>query len=368
MPKFDSTPYTQLTTPARGDIQGVIKDISETLPENQTKYAALEDLMKYGAWASKVRTVTATGAVILLDTDPIFIEINPNGSNRDVNFPAKGDDNHGYFVHHVGSANTLTLKRSGGATITTLVSGEIKYIKPSTASDFSMLSGMDNRSTYIDGMEIIWNSATSLSVGTGACYAENGNLINITSTLTNSGLSLGSNTWFHLYVYLSSGAPAFEILTTAPAAWKGTAFSKTGDTSRRYVGSVKTDGSGNVYNFEHNPISNLIVYRKQALTVSPFRCLTNGTATSATSVSLASLVPVTGKSALLSCFNTDVTQAVFVGVATLTTSAFSLAMNGNQRNQVPFMPMDASQVIYYLYGSAPSSGLYIEIYGYSFLR
>lgn len=139
MPQFDGSPYTQLTNPARGDLQGVIKDISETQPENQTKYAALEDLVKYGSWASKLLSVTASGSVTLLDTDPMFVEIDPNGSNRDVNFPAKGNDNHGYFVHHVGSANTLTLKRSGGATITTLTAGDIKYIKPSTANDFSEL-------------------------------------------------------------------------------------------------------------------------------------------------------------------------------------------------------------------------------------
>ena len=141
MPQFDGTPYTQLTTPARGDIQGVIKDVSEALPEDQTKFAALEDLLKYGAWASKVRSVTASGAVTLVDTDPIFIEINPNGADRDVNFPAKGDDNHGYFVRHSGGANTLTLKRSGTATITTLAAGEAKYIMPSTLNDFSALAG-----------------------------------------------------------------------------------------------------------------------------------------------------------------------------------------------------------------------------------
>lgn len=141
MPQFDGSPYTQLTTPARGDVQGVIKDISEALPENQTKYAELQDLLKFGAWASKILAVTASGSVTLADTDPAFVEIDPNGSNRDVNFPAKGNDNHGYFVHHVGSANTLTLKRSGGATITTLAVGEIKYIKPSTTHDFSAQTG-----------------------------------------------------------------------------------------------------------------------------------------------------------------------------------------------------------------------------------
>lgn len=146
MPKFDNTPYTQLTTPARGDVQGVIKDVSESLPENQTKYATQEDLHQFGSWASKVRSVTASGTVTISNTDPMFVEIDPNGSDRDVNFPAKSDDNHGYYMRHSGSSNTLTLKRSGGATITTLSAGEVKYVMPSTLNDFSTQTG--GASTY----------------------------------------------------------------------------------------------------------------------------------------------------------------------------------------------------------------------------
>lgn len=136
MPNFDGAPYTQLTAVSRGDIQGVIKDISETQPESQTKFAAFEDILKYGPWASKVLTVTASGTINLLDTDPFFVEIDPNGSNRDVNLPVKGNDNHAYIIRHVGSANTITVKRSGGLAISTLKSGDLKYIKPSAAHDF----------------------------------------------------------------------------------------------------------------------------------------------------------------------------------------------------------------------------------------
>lgn len=145
--QFDDSPYTQLTSPARGDIKGVIKDISEVLPENQTKFITFEDDHQFGSWSSKVRSVTASANVTLANTDPMFIEIDPNGSNRDVTFPAKSDDNHAYVVRHSGSANTLTLKRSGGATITTLAAGEAKYIMPSTLKDFSALAGGSSGTT-----------------------------------------------------------------------------------------------------------------------------------------------------------------------------------------------------------------------------
>lgn len=141
MPNFDGTPYTQLTDPARNDVQGVVKDVSEASPADQTKYIELQDLLKFGAWASKVRSITASGTVNIANTDPAFVEIDPNGSDRNVDFPAKGDDNHGYFMRHSGSSNTLTLRRSGGATITTLAAGEVKYIMPSTLNDFASLAG-----------------------------------------------------------------------------------------------------------------------------------------------------------------------------------------------------------------------------------
>lgn len=139
MAKFDS--YTQLTTPARGDINGLIKDISESLAENQTKYIKLEDLLKFGAFASKVLAVTASATVNLEDTDPIFVEIDPNGADRDVVLPAAGDDNHAYIIRHTGAANTLTIKKDGGTSITTLAAGELKYFVPSSAEDFDTLTG-----------------------------------------------------------------------------------------------------------------------------------------------------------------------------------------------------------------------------------
>jgi len=80
--------------------------------------------------------------------------------------------------------------------------------------------------TRIHGARLIWNSVNSLSVDIGSCYAENGDFINITGTLTASSLSLSNSTWYHIYVYLNSGVPAMEVVTTAPVAWKGSAYSK----------------------------------------------------------------------------------------------------------------------------------------------
>lgn len=52
---------------------------------------------------------------------------------------------------------------------------------------------------------------------------------------------LASGTWYYVYAYVSAGALALEYVTTAP---DGALAHKTGDTSRRYVGPFRTDGSG----------------------------------------------------------------------------------------------------------------------------
>jgi hypothetical protein len=161
-----------------------------------------------------------------------------------------------------------------------------------------------------------------------------------------------------------------EVVTTAPAAWKGTAYSKTAATTRRYIGSVKTDASGNVYNFEHIVSNNQINYRLISQAVTPFRVLSGGTATTATSVSLAGVVPVTGVLALLRFFNSSDSAAHF-GTATLTTSAYQVTLNvGNTVNQANYngITMDASQVIYYMLASRTTGVCHIDTQGYVFNR
>lgn len=250
MAKFDGAPYTQLTNPSRDDIQGVIKDISEALPENQTKFALLEDLLKFGSWASKVRTVTASGTVTLADTDPIFIEIDPNGSDRDVSFPAKSDDNHGYFVRHVGSANTLTLKRSGGATITTLDAGEAKYVMPSAISDFVSLAGSSG-----GGSDYVGQKRLSLESGVPISTTDQTAKTTVYWTDGNTNLSVSvpatTNTGFDIFYSLSAGTLSTINWTndvtraTALVYGKDGYLYKSGDADKLYIGAgCTTDVSG----------------------------------------------------------------------------------------------------------------------------
>lgn len=220
--------------------------------------------------------------------------------------------------------------------------------------------GNKNKSTVVDGMQLIWNSATSVSVGTGSCFAENGDFINVTSAIVKSSLSLAINTWYHIYVYLSAGAAAAEVVTTAPVAWKGTAYSKTGDTSRRYVGSIRSDASGNVYEFVMQ--QNRILY-STSLASSPFRVLSAGTATTNTTISVSSVVPVTARISFIYATNLS------TGVALRVANSAGVAFFGIRPATATFLNviLDSSQNTYYS-NSAGAGDSYLDVAGYEFNR
>lgn len=235
-----------------------------------------------------------------------------------------------------------------------------------TAIETWLLAGwLGTVRTTIDGLKLAWDSATSITVGVGACFAENGDFIDVSSALTLSSLSLSASTMYHVYVYLNSGTPAAEVVTTAPTAWKGTAYSKTGDTSRRYVGSVLTDGSSNVYEFRHNAANNLMMYYV-ALNAAPFRVLSGGTATSTTSVSVSGAAPSTAISIALSLFNSGTAFSQLLTAGGSLMLAVQTPGTGLQsRLTTAQHPLDGSDIYYNV---SSGGNLTIDVLGYSFER
>lgn len=73
---------------------------------------------------------------------------------------------------------------------------------------------------------------------------------NATATINESNLESGinysTNRWYHVYVKVVAGNPAFEISTTAPDAPR---LFKSGVTTHRFLFSFMTDGTGNVRKF-----------------------------------------------------------------------------------------------------------------------
>jgi hypothetical protein len=318
---------------------------------------------------SNTDTISAT--MELADVDCQFQFLTASGANRDVELPPEATTNHPFYIHNSGASNNLIVKDDAGTvTHATLLPGQWALFISANAKGWKKISS--NTSTAIEGLRVIWNSATSITVDTGSVFAENGDFIDVTSALVKSSLSLSADTWYHVYVYLNSGVPAAEVVTTAPVAWKGTAYSKTGDTSRRYVGSIKTDGGGNVYEFEHNPFDNFMLYRNVQFAASPFRVLSSGTASTATAVDVSGIVPVTGTFIYIRPTSTG-DQVFYVGHnSSLSTSNWLVALQiGSSIQQQTYarIPQDASQDIYYRFNTAVGGGnAHIDVNGYWFDR
>lgn len=219
---------------------------------------------------------------------------------------------------------------------------------------------------YIDGLRPTFVSATAVTIKSGACYIPgSGKVVRNDSDMALTGLAPGASTWAHLYVYESAGVLAAELSTTAPATpYNGTARCKTGDTTRRYVGSVLTDASGNIYKWLNDGDA---VLWENSIAGAPFFVLNAGRATTATNVACAGSVPVTAKVGILimatlgtadaAAGNADMTGA-------LTTSSY-LQYVGSGVQTTHFMPLDSSQRFNYLMtATVTSGGFYARVCGF----
>lgn len=150
---------------------------------------------------------------------------------------------------------------------------------------------------YIDGMQMKWVSGTALTLSSGAAYIEGSSeVLRVSSDIAKTGLSMSASTWYHVYLYENAGTPDIEIVTTAPSSpYNGTARSKTGDTSRRYVGSVRVDSTGNIHKIRHNWSTGEVDYLID-INNADLHILNNGSSASDTTVSAATAAPVTSRS------------------------------------------------------------------------
>ena len=224
-------------------------------------------------------------------------------------------------------------------------------------------------SDYISGLKLIWNSVNSISIGTGeAVIPSTGKLETVSSLLTLSSISLGASTFGHVYLFDASGTPSIECNTTAPAtAYQGSARAKTGDTTRRYLGSVLTDSSGNIYNFVHSDTK--ITYLNAATGASPFRVLAGGNATTSTAISLAGILRSTATRVDIKVTNQSTTGNIMVqsivgsgaGIGTVppTLTSFNYVVNFD-------IPCPSLGIAYT--NGAALGNTTIDVFGYTFER
>ncbi|MGA0588103.1 hypothetical protein ACO2Q2_13380 [Dyella sp. KRB-257] len=182
-----------------------------------------------------------------------------------------------------------------------------------------------------------------------------------------------ASTFYHVYLYNNAGVAAIECVTTAPASpYYGTARTKTGDTSRRYIGSVLTDASANIYNFLQN--NNLIFYRV-ANGVAPFRIVSGANNSTAATANASSIVPSTSRIAILQLYNFDNTNGSNMATGTSDSPGTAIGNSGiylvrAQATASVNHPLDSSQAMTYAFSAPPlgTDGMFIDVFGYEYER
>ena len=228
---------------------------------------------------------------------------------------------------------------------------------------------------YINGLQLEWVSTTQVRVTTGAAQIESTKQILVVPSALTISPTLGANTWYHCYIYDNSGVAALECVTTAPAtAWVGTARSKTSDTTRRYVGSIRTNGSSQLFNFLTEGAGGLQIVRWRNDVTNDNRILTNGSATTNTSVDASSRAPVTSRAIEVTIYNLatggvcyfDTDDAGSSGTGLDPDSSIGLfALNASAINTT-YLPLNSSQAFRYAYNVSPtgSNFVYIDVLSY----
>lgn len=227
---------------------------------------------------------------------------------------------------------------------------------------------------YIDGLQMQWVSATAVTVSSGTAYIPSlGAYLQSNAAIALSGLTLTASTWYHLYLYSNAGTPAVECVTTAPVLYQGGASQKTGDNSRRYVGSIRTDASGNIIRFNHMLSGNDIRYM-QSINNAPQHPLVNGAATVPTNIDLSGSCPATSRRVWLYLENSDTSgNVIFIGNSDGgdpgTVSGLFSFMRSNEKLSSNYL-LSSVQDINYEFNAAPvaGTGLTVWVLGYNYDR
>jgi hypothetical protein len=211
----------------------------------------------------------------------------------------------------------------------------------------------------MNGLELKSVSANAIDIGTGSAIVESlGYAVDLASVCHLTSISLGNSVWG--YVYLKADGTC-EVNTTAPATpFKGFARSKTGYTDRRFLGAVRTDGSGNIIRFIHLPESAQFMYSGIEMP----RILNNGNAQSGTSVDASAAIPPQSRVGYIRAINLNATYLLYISSNDYTAAWNCFDIVANTTNEaIGLCPCDSSQRLNYILTGA-GGGAYIDVHGF----
>lgn len=225
--------------------------------------------------------------------------------------------------------------------------------------------------TFIDGLELTWDSATVLGVEPGAAWIQAaGRIVDIPTRLTLTVSSPGANTKNYVYLVYNTGTGAvtLEATTTTPVVYKGSARNN-GATTRRYVGMVIGNAAGTgMYKWKWGR-PNRVMWL-ESMTISPFRLGTAFGSTTVASVSAAGPVSPAARQIELFVIHLSTQNTFFSNSEanfTLSTTnylAHILGSSGVDRTAHFLMTVDASQAFTYIFSASPSANSTFGVRGY----
>jgi hypothetical protein len=156
------------------------------------------------------------------------------------------------------------------------------------------------RKGFIDGLQLVYTGRNSLTVAAGAAYISSlGKIIELAADKVLTGLTFTASTFCHVYLYENAGVADIELSQTIPVKYYGSAYSKTGDTSRRYLGSLLVNSGAQLYKFQHDPFMLHMRYIEGTPGVAPFQMLASyNNATPADLTSVPAIAPISTAIAL----------------------------------------------------------------------
>ena len=196
------------------------------------------------------------------------------------------------------------------------------------------------------------------------------------TTVFKAGFTINASILYYVYgfAHASTGNLDFELAAsdsttaTEPVVYKGTAMHKPGDLTRRYLGAIKGMPSGGCHPFASYP-GNFIRYMGNTQ-VSPFSVLTDGRATTETTVACAAAVPPASRMAYMSFYD-KTTIALGLGSdddgTTLADGqAPATFAPGAAKTFTIMQPLGVNRDFTYRYNTAPAvnDGLRASVLGY----
>lgn len=215
----------------------------------------------------------------------------------------------------------------------------------------------------IFGADLEYVSGGSYRVLPGSFYIPSiDRVVSFSSAITKFP-SLPVNQFLHVYGFMNGANVDFEAVTTAPSSpYFGSARTKSGDNSRRYLGTLKVGADGSIFNFIK--VGDDYLYQANIL-AAPFVVLSNGNASSISVVNCSAVIPPVARMGIFTVTNSDpsVRLDIYNGSGVGPVSF----VNGANSDQMR-VPVSSSQAIQYAYSSAPSGASNIRVSGYSFQR